>query len=287
MIKKLKDISDKIDNDRKEVLLLLNDIISEHNCEFLIVGATARDIILKYCYDLKVNYRATIDLDIAINVRSWEDFETIKKAMISRKQFIPTKVNHRLHHSGGLPIDIIPFGGVEDDSGQIMFPPDNLKMTTLGFDDTLKNAVNTMISVDPDTIVPVADLENLFVMKLISWDEKYPGRGKDATDMSLIIKYYLEGDKQNNLYEEDSDLLEEDDFDLEREGARVLGRNIARYLNQQTLNYVFQILENELNPDTEYRLALDLDRGYELSGELEPQLILIERIVSGINDISA
>jgi predicted nucleotidyltransferase len=40
---------------------------------FFVVGASARDFILKYCYSLEL-LRMTRDIDLGVEVASWEQF---------------------------------------------------------------------------------------------------------------------------------------------------------------------------------------------------------------------
>ncbi|MCK5086675.1 MAG: hypothetical protein KAQ90_04095, partial [Melioribacteraceae bacterium] len=141
MPEKLSNISKKFDEVRKEVLTLINSATIKCSCEFLVVGATARDIILKYCYEITADLRATIDLDVAINVPDWEGFQKIKDVLIETGRFNKDRLEHRIYYEGSSPVDIIPFGGIENTEGKIFFPPENrFEMTTLGFKEALTNA---------------------------------------------------------------------------------------------------------------------------------------------------
>ena len=285
MTQKLNNISSKLDPQQKEVLLLLQETAAKNNTNFLVVGATARDIILNFCYNVKVNLRATVDLDFGISVPDWETFHNIKNELIATGKFTTSRQEHRIIFKNNLPIDIVPFGGIEDGNGKITFPPDNrFVMTTLGFKEALSHAVEVTIQEKPQVIVFVAGLVSLFIMKLIAWDEKYPERNKDAADMAIIIKYYLEGDNSAKLAGEDADLIDVDDFDVETAAARVLGRDIKRCSNKDTIDYVLEILEKEKKSN---RLAIELNRYFNRFGdEIDSTIHLVENILQGIMDIS-
>ncbi|MEN8194773.1 MAG: hypothetical protein ABFS12_18275 [Bacteroidota bacterium] len=281
MTKKSYNISDKLDTVRKEVLILINQAAEASNCKFLVIGATARDIILKHCYNVKEDLRATIDLDVAIAVQNWESFNKIKNTLLEDDKFTKDMLEYRIYYEESVPVDLIPFGGIANKEGNIFFQSENTKMTILGFEEALKNAKNIIIA-DDQTKILVAHLENLFVMKLISWDEKYPERRKDATDMFLILKYYLEGDNEDKLYNEYSDILDEDNFDYELASARVLGRDIARTVMKETLNWIVRILKREISPDDEFRLIGDLTAMISAENPSDIALSYLESVYKGI-----
>ena len=89
MKKKLLNISGKIERIVKP-LQIISEISREIGIPFFVVGATARDMILQYGYNLKSG-RATFDLDIALSVPDWQTFfrfiESTKKnrSICSRK----------------------------------------------------------------------------------------------------------------------------------------------------------------------------------------------------------
>jgi predicted nucleotidyltransferase len=50
--------------------------------EILLVGATARDLLLFYAHRIKAA-RGTEDIDLAFAVDSWTDFEKLRKSLLS------------------------------------------------------------------------------------------------------------------------------------------------------------------------------------------------------------
>ena len=54
---------------------------------YMLVGATARDLLLHHVYGLPVT-RATYDVDFAILVDSWEQFATVKQLFLKVPGFI-------------------------------------------------------------------------------------------------------------------------------------------------------------------------------------------------------
>jgi len=65
------DISDKFDDLLLiEVMRELDTATKKVDIPFFIVGATARDLVLEYGFDLNPG-RATADIDIGVRVSSW------------------------------------------------------------------------------------------------------------------------------------------------------------------------------------------------------------------------
>ena len=106
------------------VLRAVHDAAQAQRAEFFIAGALARDIWLDYICGIRA-VRLTRDVDIGIRVSSWNEFETLRDKLIASAGFVPD--THRLHRlrlpPGGVPLDIVPFGGVEDRERRIAWPP--------------------------------------------------------------------------------------------------------------------------------------------------------------------
>ena len=120
-----------------EQVNIIREVVQSAKSEKLglfIVGAQARDLLLQYAYNLRV-HRATNDIDFGIVVESWHEFSKLQALLIAGKQFQPHKtMRHRLVHCEGLLVDLVPFGGLEEVSGQISWPPDySIVMSTVGF----------------------------------------------------------------------------------------------------------------------------------------------------------
>ena len=61
---------------------------------YVVVGASARDLVLHYGYGARVK-RATADIDFGIQVPDWDTFESIRHKLIE-SGFEETKSQHRL-----------------------------------------------------------------------------------------------------------------------------------------------------------------------------------------------
>jgi predicted nucleotidyltransferase len=65
------DLSGKIDQQTVAALFAVKKEADALNIPFFIVGASARDIILRHCYGIEPQ-RMTTDIDIGVEVASWE-----------------------------------------------------------------------------------------------------------------------------------------------------------------------------------------------------------------------
>lgn len=88
------------------------------------------------------------------------------------------------------------------------------------------------------------NLAGLALLKLISWDDNPERRSKDASDLFLIIRHYLEAGNLDRLFEEESDLIE-DNYDYNLASARLLGRDVRNISSPTTKTKLIEILKRE------------------------------------------
>lgn len=286
MIKKLYDISGKIDNYRLEIISFINEVSISLDIPFFIVGATARDIILEYIFDIKI-YRATNDIDFAIRVENWDKFNLLTSTLLSNKKFSnDERIEHRLLYDKIYPIDVIPFGKIASINGTFRWPKDKKEFTVLGFDEAFKNSYEVKIRNNPELIVRFATAESLCVLKLISWSERYPDRSRDAIDLVSLIESYFDAGNFDRLYDEEFDLIDEN-FDYIFTGARLLGRDIAKNFQKGTLKYLMKILNEEIADNDRYRLVEDMMKSKAISEgkDFDYFLKLLQNIKLGLSDM--
>ena len=105
-------IAGKIDSQTVAVLETVSHGAASLNLPYVVVGATARDLVLHYGHGAKIQ-RATHDIDFAIEVPDWSAFSALKD-YLCESGFRTTNVEHRLIGPADTIIDIVPFGDVED-----------------------------------------------------------------------------------------------------------------------------------------------------------------------------
>jgi predicted nucleotidyltransferase len=248
------DLADK--NDLTFLAELIRDLREAAPAwEPLLVGALARDLLLYHAYEIPV-LRGTEDVDLGFAVTDWEAFTALRAALIASTYFEPYKrVAHKIFHRGHREIDLIPFGGVEQADGLIAWPPRGEEsMTVIGYREALASAID--VKLPENQRVLVVSLPMLAVLKIVAWSERHiAAPRKDATDLRLILKHYLDAGNQQRLYEEAPHLLEGSNFDYERAGAWLAGQDAANALQTDgamqtdTHKKISTILSKEIDPD--------------------------------------
>lgn len=253
------DLSDKTElRWLSAVLADVGDAVPEAN--FLIVGAMARDLLLHYGHGVPIT-RATTDIDLGVAVSSWADFHQLRDACLNSGHFTSGRPgNHRLIHRSGVPLDLIPFGGVEREDGTIEWPEDNAVMGVLGYREARATATQVLL---PDKM-PVATVcpPMLAILKLMAWSERhtYTPR-KDASDLFLVLRNYLNDENTARLYEVGTHLLEREDFDYEVAGAWLAGYDAVQCVTnhseqpRRVLDAVENLLLSEADANGNLRLV--------------------------------
>lgn len=240
------DLSNKIPAEHANIIRQVVCTANTMGVGLFIVGAQARDLLLQHVYNLRV-HRATNDIDFGIVFESWDEFEKLRTTLIANRNFEPHRtMSQRLVHESGLLIDLIPFGELEETRGQIAWPPDfSIIMSTAGFREAYDNSV--AVRVADDLVVKVASLAGLALMKIIAWfDRRFE---RDAEDLGLIMRHYLDAGNQDRLYSEQGDCCDllTEEFDYEKAGARILGRDIGRLLTDTSRPIVARALSPEVD----------------------------------------
>lgn len=225
---------------------------------FFITGATARDLILQYGYGIDAA-RKTHDVDFAFLVETWPAFEALRSRLIATGKFAAAPGNvHRLQFDTGMVVDLVPFGAIERPDRTIAWPPSGaVVMSVFGFREALAATIPVLL---PERITAqVVSLPALAVLKFAAWMERrHVQPGKDAYDLWLILRHYLDAGNRDRLYTEAAPLLERGDFDYEAAGAWLLGHDMARLLAADAKVKVGALLKRESNPNGSLALVGDM-----------------------------
>jgi predicted nucleotidyltransferase len=252
-------LSGKIEKPIVEALYTLKNVADSLNIPFFVVGASARDIILKHCYGIEPS-RKTGDIDLGVEVANWEQFKELTESLIATGRFLPNREKQRFR-CGTIFIDILPFGPIADEDKKIRWPPEHdMIMSMVGFEEAYEHSITVRLSSDPVFDIKLPTLPGLAIMKLIYWKDKYPERKRDAGDLLLIMNKYEEAGNSERLYEEELPLLQEEDFDARMAGVRLLGRDMAKISDTQTFQIIKSILDDEIDDLGQYKLVSDMIR---------------------------
>lgn len=203
-----------------DVLAELAVTAGRHGIPFMVIGATARDILSTALVGAPPA-RATADVDIAVAVPSWRSFDALAVEL--------DRAGRRRHTFvvSGLRVDVVPFGGVETGERTIAWG-DGTVMSTVG----LREAYDTSITaaLPHGTVVRVPSVAGLTSLKLTAWSDRRLETRRDAVDLQSIIGWCASGSLLDALYEDGIALLEAYDFDPDLAAAHRLGLDMAASL---------------------------------------------------------
>jgi predicted nucleotidyltransferase len=261
-------------------------VASELKLAYFVGGAFARDLILVHVHGFDVP-RPTRDVDIGIAVRNWDDFEQVNERLTRGGEFSPVHgVVHRLmfrasQNVAGIPLDILPFSGVEEPGSVLRWPPDRtVVMKVTGFDEALARA--EIVQISSTLVVPVASLAGQALLKLAAWLDRGAATPRDAVDLSIILRRYGDSGNVDRLYEENPELLEAADFDVERAGAVLLGQDARAIASAKS----YGRLSSAFTPDMREKLLIHVSRGTQIAEDdrVARAKALIDAFFSGFSD---
>jgi len=223
----------------KEIITVFNEL----NLDYVVIGATARDFLINEVYKAELNFRATKDFDFAVMLRTWGEFSWLRKTLIESYNFVENR--HQIHglYYKNIPLDIIPFGDISENS-HIFWPPDfSVKLNVLGFEDAYRSAYKCEIGEEEFLI---ASLEGFVILKIVSWSDRKLISSKDAEDIGLIL-YNYNSFLPEELFQNYSHLIDEK-FDYIEVGIKIIGSKMKKILieNINLLSDIQHILKEEL-----------------------------------------
>lgn len=228
--------------------------------DVFVAGALARDLWLRWGYGFDTG-RATEDIDFAVQCRDWRAFDRLAEALADAGVVRPDeRVLHRFRHPNGTLVDLIPFGGLERPDGRLAWPPDgNPVMRVIGFREV---AATTMVFRLPgEVVLRVVPLHALVLLKLLAWEDRHVREPRrDAEDLLLLAKRYLDAGNDMRLYDELAGFADREDFDLDLARAELLGRDLADLCRGDLTALVRGLLARESDPAGDLQLALDMSR---------------------------
>ena len=248
--------------------------------DYFLIGAAARDLMLQHAHNIAPS-RKTADVDFAVSVSDWTIFETLRTALLGSGDFSERSKNaiHKLRHKAtGLPLDIVPFGGIENPDRTISWPPDHHTVfDCFGAREAFKGSIPVQL---PNNVtLRVASIPALALLKITAWeDRKHSHPGRDAGDLLLYARHYVDCGNLDRAAQDHSDLFTKDDYDHEATGARLLGRDIANLLDKRSIEPVLSILLPQADNDGRLLLA------HQSGLDLENARRLIEALCDGLTD---
>jgi predicted nucleotidyltransferase len=230
-----------------DVLRVIDPLARELQIPYFVVGAMARDIVLTHVCGIETG-EGTRDVDFALAVRDWNQFEQVKLGLIATGNFEQGVEAHRLKYharpgTNGYPLDIIPFRGTELPGQVIAWPPElAVKMNVVGYEDAFNASVQ--VTIDAPLSVRVASLPGLALLKVFAWEDRGSANRKDARDLATLLRNYARAES-DRLHGDEIKLYQALDYDDQRAGPRLLGRDVLGIASQHTLHRLRQLLNDE------------------------------------------
>jgi predicted nucleotidyltransferase len=230
-----------------QILKLLDGLLRREGIPYMLVGASARDLLLHHVYGHAVT-RATYDLDYAILVDSWKQFNAVKHLILTIEGFTdkgrnPQRLYYRPPNAQfDAIIDTIPFGELEKPDRTIAWPPNaDIVMNVAAFTDVFASSI--VIEIEPGLSIPVPSLAGLVILKLFAWLDRR--NAKDVQDIRRLLETYTDAGNVDRLYDEKPNELELLGFDTVLAGAYLLGEDAQRIADPQLLTNLRKVLDQK------------------------------------------
>lgn len=264
----------------KEAVRNLQLIAGRSGIPILLVGAFARDILFQGVSSVRTP-RRTKDVDFAVMVKSWEEFERMRQDLLASGLFLPSeKVLHKVLYKGKYEVDLVPFGELVGQDGMLRCWPEDFGkvMNLCGFLEAFKASVSKDFGgVDVRTLT----VESLVVLKIIAWNDRKE-LVKDAEDLAFLLMEHASIPERIDMLwnPENLDLVERID-QHELQLACLLGRCVGRMeLEPNTRSLIIKILERETGNDGQ-----DLALGMRSFLKFTEARKLLAGLLEGIRDV--
>ena len=238
----------------KPLLTEIHNYFQNTGLKFYVIGATARDILMGIHNEF--SGRMTHDLDIAIAINKWSEFETVEKGLLEIGTFKKdSKQKQRFIYKDVFELDIVPYGKITEENDKIFWPPDDqFAMTVLGFAEIESDLIS--VNIDEEINIQIANLSGIFILKLVAWSDRNQRGNKDADDIGFILTNYLEIYEERAAANYYNEIYDVENFTRLSSGAKLLGIDCKNLLIpfDTSRNKIIQILQNELDNQENSRL---------------------------------
>jgi predicted nucleotidyltransferase len=190
--------------------------------QILLIGARCRDL-LSWSLGCGTPRRSTNDTDVAVALQDWDQF-----ARVQDRFALTGHTGHRFL-IGGIPTDVVPFGGVEGPPGISRQPPGNETLNVHGFSDVYERADVLPLSAGVHIRIPRP--EGYAILKSHAWlDRSMRNEYRDGPDFALAVYWYSE-DLDRLYAQENLWAIDLHNFDLRLAAAALLGRDMRNGLS--------------------------------------------------------
>ncbi|WP_375446098.1 nucleotidyl transferase AbiEii/AbiGii toxin family protein [uncultured Fibrella sp.] len=251
--------------------------------DFYLVGAVARDIAMAI-HGLE-STRVTRDLDLAVLIPDEADYQRLKNVLLDQGNFAEVRdMPFTLKYAGLTDVDLLPFGGMELTNTPMLNRGEGVaRLSVTGFTEVY-NFGTQLVTLDDQFTFRVCSLPGMVLLKLIAYDDRPEHRLKDLTDVSFILKNYLDI-AEEDLYDHHYDLLETS-VSLALTAARLLGRHISPLLatSPPLRERLTDILDRAIAAGPGGVVIRQLQTAQFRADPLDHVLNLVQHLRQGLND---
>ncbi len=242
----------------------------------MIVGAGCRNILheaLGHTFEM----RSTTDTDLGITLSDWSVIERIDEC------FTATGNNGIRYWIDGLPVDILPFGAIEDPSGISTPATRGEGLVVFGFSEAYAHSCELVLP--NNRAIRIVSVAGYVLLKLKAWIDRSPHfEDKDAKDLALAAYWYRESELvEKRLWGQENILyIESAGFDLGLASSRLLGYDAGMLLEKDQR---ILLLEQWRDASNEYLVKyFTLPPSAKEPSDSEMNRHVIDAITAGLED---
>lgn len=180
-------------------------------------------------------------------------------------------------------VDLLPFGAIEDEDGQVSTGGLGLTNISLqGFAEIYEDGLPE-IELESKHRFKICTLPGIVLLKMIAWDDRPEVRKDDISDIGDILNHFFDM-CDNEIYENHSDLFGDDYKDRLHTAARVLGRQMSKIAKRK--EKLFARIEKILNAniaDGDISKMAILMSGY-FQNTVEENVELLKQLKQGFTE---
>jgi len=217
-----------------EMLQALSIILQQHQIDYYLVGAMARDIQLGTNKNFNPK-RQTTDVDLAVMIHHEDQYYAIQAQLIDSRDFELSDIKpFKFFYKQSIELDILPFGEIETVERRFELSRYVLlSMDMSGFKEAFPFA-NSM-QVTDNIVLNICSLEGLVVLKLIANNDDR-SRTKDIIDIEHLLEVYFEL-KFTEVFIDYMDIADMYSTDIPAYPQLVSARVIGRKMKAMTTDY--------------------------------------------------
>lgn len=228
--------------------------------EWILIGAAARDLIFRKNPGRSPT-RATLDVDVAVEVADWSAYSALCDALIELEGARRMDgVAHRLVLPAERLLDLVPFGDVAA-GGSIAWPPsDEPEMDVVGLADAHRHAEPVRLARGVELRIPT--LENFLALKLLAWRDRHlDAPRRDSIELDDLLSMAGDLVDLETLYGEHVERLEAHSFEPRLAALDLIGSRWCELLGPDARRAVTELLRAESDDTGALGLVRDMRSG--------------------------